>query len=95
MKLEVDFAQKYNPLTHFNSIRDVKPSCMVRQKQIELEKQSKELADKVPGATYTLMEGMGHFPMSEDPAKFKKYIIPVLSDIEEKSERAPLAASGG
>jgi pimeloyl-ACP methyl ester carboxylesterase len=56
---------------------------------------AKELADKVPGATYTLMEGMGHFPMSEDPVKFKKYIIPVLSDIEEKSARAPLAASGG
>jgi len=46
LKLEVDFKQTYNPETHFNSIRDVKPSCMIRQKQIELEKQSKELADK-------------------------------------------------
>merc|ERR1711957_91396 len=46
LKLEIDFTQSYKPETHFNSIRDVKPSCMVRQKQIELEKQSKELADK-------------------------------------------------
>jgi pimeloyl-ACP methyl ester carboxylesterase len=49
----------------------------------------------VPGATYTLMEGMGHFPMSEDPAKFKQYITPVLDDIAAKSVAAPIAASGG
>ena len=46
---------------------------------------SKALADAVPGATYTLMEGMGHFPMSEDPAQFKKYLLPVLADIEKRS----------
>lgn len=46
---------------------------------------SKALADAVPGATYTLMEGMGHFPMSEDPVQFKKYLLPVLADIEERS----------
>ena len=56
---------------------------------------ARELADKVPGATHTLMEGLGHFPMSEDPANFKKYITPVLKEIEEKSEKLPLAASGG
>ena len=56
---------------------------------------AQELADKVPGATYTLMEGMGHFPMSEDPANFKRYISPVLDDIVAKSAAAPLAASGG
>ena len=56
---------------------------------------AKELADKVPGATYTLMEGMGHFPMSEDPAKFKQYITPVLDDIAAKSDPLPLTASGG
>lgn len=46
---------------------------------------AKALADAVPGATYTLMEGMGHFPMSEDPAQFKKYLLPVLADIERRS----------
>ena len=47
---------------------------------------SKALADAVPGATYTLMEGMGHFPMSEDPVQFKKYLLPVLADIEQRSK---------
>ncbi|MGR9090172.1 MAG: alpha/beta fold hydrolase [Gammaproteobacteria bacterium] len=56
---------------------------------------AQELANKVPGATYTLMEGMGHFPMSEDPVNFKRYITPVLDDIVAKSEPEPLAASGG
>ena len=45
------------------------------------------LADAVPGATYTLMEGMGHFPMAEDPQQFKKYLLPVLADIEQRSAR--------
>lgn len=44
---------------------------------------SKALADAVPGATYTLMKGMGHFPMAEDPAQFKKYLLPVLDAIEK------------
>jgi pimeloyl-ACP methyl ester carboxylesterase len=47
----------------------------------------KALADAVPGARYTLMEGMGHFPMSEDPAQFKRYLMPVLADIEQRSRR--------
>lgn len=45
----------------------------------------KALADAVPGAQYTLMEGMGHFPMSEDPVQFKRYLLPVLADIEQRS----------
>lgn len=47
-----------------------------------------ELANKVPGAQYTLMEGMGHFPMSESPVEFKKYLMPVLADIEQKYQVA-------
>ena len=46
---------------------------------------AKALADAVPGATYTLMEGMGHFPMAEDPVQFRKYLMPVLTDIQAKS----------
>ena len=42
----------------------------------------KELCDAVKCSSYTLMEGMGHFPMSEDPAKFKEYLLPVLTQIE-------------
>lgn len=36
------------------------------------------LADEVDGATFTLMEGLGHFPMSESPEAFKKYFLPIL-----------------
>jgi hypothetical protein len=27
------------------------------------------------------MEGLGHFPMSEDPDKFQSYLLPVLEKI--------------
>jgi hypothetical protein len=30
---------------------------------------------------------MGHFPMAEDPQQFKKYLLPVLADIEKRSAR--------
>jgi len=46
---------------------------------------AKALADAIPGATYTLMKGMGHFPMSEDPDSFKKYLTVLLDDILRRS----------
>lgn len=49
---------------------------------------SKALADAIPGATYTLMKGMGHFPMSEDPDGFKKYLKPLLADIQSRSSKS-------
>lgn len=39
------------------------------------------LAEEVPGATFTLMEGVGHFPMSENPETFKKYFLPLLEQV--------------
>ena len=47
------------------------------------------------GSQATIMEGMGHFPMSEHPVKFKEYIMPVLDDIERNSEPNREAASAG
>ncbi len=38
-------------------------------------------AAKIDGAKLTIMNGLGHFPMSEDPATFKDYLYPVLDDI--------------
>jgi pimeloyl-ACP methyl ester carboxylesterase len=35
----------------------------------------------IPGARVTIMKGLGHFPMSEDPARFRAYILPVLDEI--------------
>ena len=41
----------------------------------------RELAELIPGATYQTMEGLGHFPMSEDPERFLEVIRPVLMDL--------------
>ena len=35
----------------------------------------------VPGATFRAMPGLGHFPMCENPARFREYIFPVLDEI--------------
>ena len=35
----------------------------------------------IPGAKVTIMRELGHFPMSENPAKFREYILPVLNEI--------------
>jgi pimeloyl-ACP methyl ester carboxylesterase len=42
------------------------------------------LHEAVEGSSYTLMEGLGHFPMSENPEAFKAYIQPVLEDIRAR-----------
>ncbi len=38
-------------------------------------------AGTIPGAKVTVMEELGHFPMSENPGQFRKYILPVLDEI--------------
>ncbi len=47
----------------------------------------KALADEVKGSYHRVMEGLGHFPMCENPEQFKQYLMPVLEDIREKSAR--------
>ena len=39
---------------------------------------------KRTGAQATIMRGLGHFPMSEDPPKFISYLLPVLEKIRAK-----------
>jgi pimeloyl-ACP methyl ester carboxylesterase len=46
---------------------------------------TKRTAASIPGARVTIMEHLGHFPMSENPGQFRKYIAPVLGDILETS----------
>jgi pimeloyl-ACP methyl ester carboxylesterase len=43
------------------------------------------LADAVPGATFRMMSGVGHFPMSENPVSFREYILPVLDEIRARA----------
>lgn len=38
-------------------------------------------ADAIPGAKVTIMPGLGHFPMSENPEAFREHILPVLDEI--------------
>lgn len=42
---------------------------------------TRNLAQLVKGAQMTIMKGMGHFPMSEDPESFLGYLRPVLREI--------------
>ena len=46
-----------------------------------------EVARSVAGAEATIMEGLGHFPMSEDPERFIGYLKPVLESINEIEKR--------
>jgi pimeloyl-ACP methyl ester carboxylesterase len=41
---------------------------------------SMRAAEEIPGATFTLMKGLGHFPMSEDHEQLMNYLLPVLAD---------------
>jgi len=40
-------------------------------------------ARSIPDAEFTLMTEIGHFPMSENPVRFKEYLMPTLKKIEE------------
>jgi len=33
----------------------------------------------------TIMEQLGHFPMSENPDQFRRYLLPVLDEIRQLS----------
>lgn len=41
----------------------------------------RELADQIKGSTFVAMNGLGHFPMSENYPLFKQYVMPVLEEI--------------
>jgi pimeloyl-ACP methyl ester carboxylesterase len=44
---------------------------------------SERAAREIPGATLEIMEGLGHFPMSEDHAALMRYLGPVLTELTE------------
>ena len=41
----------------------------------------RELAELIGAAHFEVMEGVGHFPMSENPQAFRKYLLPILDCI--------------
>jgi pimeloyl-ACP methyl ester carboxylesterase len=42
-------------------------------------------AEAIAGADVTIMEQLGHFPMSENPQQFRRYIAPVLQNILQQT----------
>ena len=42
-------------------------------------------ATMIPGVKVTIMKEVGHFPMSENPAQFRKYVTPVLEEIRRQT----------
>ena len=42
-------------------------------------------ASTIPGVKVTIMKEVGHFPMSENPAQFRKYVTPVLEEIRRQT----------
>ena len=40
-----------------------------------------ETAARIPGAEAIIMDGIGHFPMSENPDRFSVFLLPVLDRI--------------
>lgn len=42
---------------------------------------SRATAAEIKNAKLTIMDRLGHFPMSEDPVTFKQYLMPVLNEI--------------
>lgn len=44
-------------------------------------------AERIPGAETTVMNNLGHFPMTENPAQFREYILPVLDRVARDSGR--------
>ena len=45
---------------------------------------TRDTASRIPGARAIIMEGLGHFPMSEHPARFRDYLLPVLEEIRAR-----------
>jgi pimeloyl-ACP methyl ester carboxylesterase len=45
---------------------------------------TRKLADRIKGAKFIEMRDNGHFPMSENPRKFREYLLPVLNEIAGK-----------
>lgn len=48
---------------------------------------TRRTAAAIPGARVTIMERLGHFPMSENPLQFRRYLLPVLEEIRKNAGR--------
>jgi pimeloyl-ACP methyl ester carboxylesterase len=53
---------------------------------------TQEVVREVPGAKFTIMTKLGHFPMSENYNHFREYLLPILEEIRRNSEKPVSAA---
>jgi pimeloyl-ACP methyl ester carboxylesterase len=51
--------------------------------------ETRDLARRIKGAEATIMEGLGHFPMSENPERFIAHLLPVLERIAGLTKTGP------
>jgi pimeloyl-ACP methyl ester carboxylesterase len=51
--------------------------------------QTRILADQIKGSKFVEMRGLGHFPMAENFAVFKRYLMPVLHEIASSAPNGP------
>jgi pimeloyl-ACP methyl ester carboxylesterase len=42
---------------------------------------TRRTAEQIKGARFTVMKDIGHFPMAEHPAQFRRYLWPILEEI--------------
>ncbi|CAN9243335.1 unnamed protein product [Alternaria alternata] len=50
---------------------------------------AQKTADKIPGAMHKSMPDLGHFPATENPAKFVPHLIEAIDHIQKEPERYP------
>ena len=45
---------------------------------------TRQVAESIPGAEFILMTEIGHFPMIENPERFRSYLLPVLDQLASR-----------
>jgi pimeloyl-ACP methyl ester carboxylesterase len=45
---------------------------------------TRKVAESIPGAEFILMKEIGHFPMVENPERFRSYLWPVLERLAQR-----------
>jgi pimeloyl-ACP methyl ester carboxylesterase len=52
------------------------------------------VAGSIQGCEVTIMKGLGHFPMSENPAEFLQHLLPVLEKIDKMETKSAEKLAG-
>lgn len=47
---------------------------------------TRRLAERIPGSRFRIMKGLGHFPMTENPDRFREHLVAVLEELKAEIE---------